>query len=107
MDKKNSGWLVLHVPHASTVIPEGERKKLLATREELDRELLRLTDWFMDELFAVEDSRVDTVVFPVSRLVVDVERFLDDSMEQIRARWENGAIRQPTSAGTEQADRDG
>lgn len=43
--------------------------------------LLRLTDCFTDELFTLHDPLWTSVVYPVSRVVVDPERFLDDDRE--------------------------
>lgn len=43
-----------------------------------------ITDWFTDELFGRHAEAGDHVVtFPVSRLVVDPERFIDDDLEAI------------------------
>lgn len=60
--------VLIHVPHASTFIPP----------DDLTDELLKMTDLYTDELF---DCRRDMLVFPVSRLVCDVERFRDDTDE--------------------------
>lgn len=46
---------------------------------ELDAELTRMTDAFTDELFYLPNAT--TVRFPISRLVVDVERFANDADE--------------------------
>jgi N-formylglutamate amidohydrolase len=59
---------------------------LLPSDEELRRELLRVTDWFTGELFAVRATVAATVRYPVSRLVVDPERFRDDEHEVMAAR---------------------
>lgn len=73
--QKNSPVLI-HVPHSSTFIPPAEKRFFL--RDDLREELLKMTDIYCDELF---DCGRDMLVFPVSRLVCDVERFRDDADE--------------------------
>ena len=68
--------VLIHVPHASTFIPPNEKRFFL--KDDLTDELLKMTDLYTDELF---DCRRDMLVFPVSRLVCDVERFRDDADE--------------------------
>lgn len=46
---------------------------------ELSTELLLMTDWFTDELFVLPETTI--LRFPISRLLVDVERFPDDIQE--------------------------
>lgn len=82
--------LVLHVPHASTYIPDWvydecflprEARGQVARKKALDIafELEMMTDWFTDELF--DHGLAPAAVAPVSRLVCDMERFQDDAME--------------------------
>jgi N-formylglutamate amidohydrolase len=71
--------LVLHIPHSSTVIPDGVRPSLLLTDAEVRQELLRMTDSYTDELFRCDG--IAWVRFPVSRIVVDPERFENDATE--------------------------
>lgn len=73
--------LLLHVPHASNLIPASEKGDFLVSEEVLDRERLRLTDWFTDELYSQGADPEDVVAARVSRLVVDVERYEDDARE--------------------------
>jgi hypothetical protein len=47
--------------------------------EDLAAELLRMTDAHTDQLFRLDPRVTRAVVFPVSRLVVDPERFSDDT----------------------------
>jgi N-formylglutamate amidohydrolase len=47
----------------------------------LDRELLAVTDAWTDELFPLPGGDAERVVYPVSRLVCDPERFTDDGAE--------------------------
>src|SRR5438067_6724604 len=77
---------VLHIPHSSTVVPDDVRRTFVLSDSALERELLRLTDRYTDELFALEPLRTIPVVFGVSRLVVDPERFTDDALEPMAAR---------------------
>jgi len=71
--------MILHIPHSLRIVPNQVRDQFVVTDEELDLELTRMTDAFTDELFSLAGSM--TVQFPVSRLVVDVERFEDDEIE--------------------------
>jgi len=79
-------FAVLHVPHASRVVPDQDRASILLTDEALSAELLRMTDSFTDELFRLDTRVARSIVFRVSRLVVDPERFLDDSVEPMSSR---------------------
>lgn len=71
--------MILHVPHASRSVPAHVRDQFLLSDRELSAELNLLTDAFADELFSCEGAAM--VRFPLSRLVVDVERLPDDAME--------------------------
>lgn len=73
--------MILHIPHASTFIPDTVRKDILLDDAELEEELLCMTDWHTDELFPPDKPDVTSIIYPVSRLVVDPERFLDDDKE--------------------------
>ena len=87
--------LVMHIPHASRVIPPDAMQDYLLPASAIEAEQLRVVDWFTDELYlgrrALElregggachgKSIQGAIVAGVSRLVVDVERFVDDSME--------------------------
>jgi len=78
--------VVLHIPHASKVVPEAVRPTLVLSDADLEVELIRMTDSYTDELFALPGNVAVSVVFPVSRLVVDPERFTDDAQEPMAAR---------------------
>ena len=71
--------MILHIPHASTHIPERFLDQYVISSEELSRMNLRLCDHFTDELFQHGSS--SRIVFGYSRVLVDVERFRDDNLE--------------------------
>jgi N-formylglutamate deformylase len=71
--------MILHIPHASRAVPEDLRDQIVLPDAELDAELTLMTDAFTDELFTLAGTT--TVRFPISRLLVDVERFADDAQE--------------------------
>jgi N-formylglutamate amidohydrolase len=73
--------VLLHIPHASTYIPEEQRSNILLDDDQLKEELLCMTDRYVDELFHVPGYEM--VVAPVSRLVCDVERFTEDAQESM------------------------
>lgn len=89
-------WVILHIPHDSSVIPSDVRPQFLVSDAELKLELQRMTDHFTLALFAEPCGDATVVRAPVSRLVVDVERFSDDSVEPMAARG-MGVIYEVTS----------
>jgi len=88
--------MILHIPHSSRAIPEDLRDQFVLSDDELSLELNRMTDAFTDELFTF--PKVDTVIFPISRLLVDVERFPDDDKEPM-AKVGMGMIYTSTACG--------
>ena len=88
--------MILHIPHSSYSIPADVRAQFVLSDSELSAELLLMTDAFVDELFSWPAATV--VKFPLSRLVVDVERFPDDSEEPM-SRVGMGEIYARTAAG--------
>lgn len=73
--------VIIHLPHASRYIPLSERAGLAIDDEELERQHLALVDDRTAELFAPDGNYAYVVEAPVSRLVVDVERFREDALE--------------------------
>ncbi len=90
--------VVLHIPHSSRFIPERERSSLVLDNAELDRELLAVTDAWTDELFPLPGGDVARVIYPVSRLVCDPERFTDDAAEPM-SKEGMGVVYTRTSSG--------
>jgi N-formylglutamate deformylase len=89
---------VLHIPHSSRHVPAEERQAICLDDAALSSELLRMTDAYTDELFPLTPVEAARLVFPVSRLVCDVERFPTDENEPMAARG-MGAIYIRTSNG--------
>jgi N-formylglutamate deformylase len=78
--------VVLHIPHSSRRVPAEERQAILVDDTELNGELLRMTDAYTDELFPITPVEAGRVIFPLSRLICDVERFPSDENEPMAAR---------------------
>jgi N-formylglutamate deformylase len=87
---------VLHLPHSSRRVPADERQAILLDDAALDSELLRMTDAYTDELFPLTPVEAARLVFPISRLVCDVERFPTDENEPMAAEG-MGAVYTRTS----------
>ncbi|MBF0141770.1 MAG: N-formylglutamate amidohydrolase [Magnetococcales bacterium] len=92
-------WVIFHVPHDSTVVPEEVRNQFALSESELADELIKMTDHHTLDLFThgIPQSRI--VCAPVSRLVVDVERFAEDEREPM-ARKGMGVVYLKTANGT-------
>lgn len=91
-------FAILHVPHSSTMVPADARGGIVLSDGDLERELLVMTDWYTDELFNLPGSEALMVRYPVSRLVLDPERFLDDAKEPMASRG-MGVVYTRTSRG--------
>lgn len=68
---------ILHIPHSSTIIPFKDGYKV--NDDILSKEILKLTDWYTDDLFLSGEDI--TVRADFSRIFCDVERFTDDTLE--------------------------
>ncbi|MFT4806256.1 MAG: N-formylglutamate deformylase [Psychroserpens sp.] len=74
--------LLLHVPHASVEIPTAIRGQFIIGDAELSQEINLMTDHFTDWLMApLHLPPAQMTISPISRLVVDMERFADDKQE--------------------------
>ena len=83
----NPESIVFHIPHASTCIPQEYSEDFY--KGVLPDNLHLMTDWYTDELF--DFGFGERVVFPVSRLVCDPERFREDDQEEM-AKIGMGAV---------------
>ncbi len=88
--------ILIHVPHSALEIPGAYRGKFLLSDEDLNNELLKMTDRYMDELFTIPG--IKSFCNPVSRLVMDPERFRSDEKEMMAGKG-MGAIYTKTHDG--------
>lgn len=86
--------LILHIPHSSTIIPFKDGYCI--SDEALNQEILKLTDWYTDDLF--ENEMDISIKAPFSRIFCDTERFSDDSQE-IMAQFGMGVLYEKTDTG--------
>jgi N-formylglutamate amidohydrolase len=72
--------ILLHIPHSSTAFPEGSNYDF----KDLDNEERLLIDYYTDELFMPDEEQyaVESIVFPYCRLYCDVERLINDPLEE-------------------------
>ena len=91
------GFAVVHIPHASTVVPEAYRNTILLDERRFRREMCRMTDAFCDELYD-DPGFPCRIVAAYSRFVCDTERFRDDRREP-RAKWGQGLMYTRTTRG--------
>ena len=75
--------MILHIPHSKKLIPKEFLKYFLISEDQIEIELLKMTDHFTDELFDASVENCSKLIFPVSRILVDPERFIDDSQESM------------------------
>ena len=104
MNTENYGSAVVHIPHASVLIPEEYKKDFLVSERVLNRELRRMTDAFCSELYDAAEFET-RIIAPVSRLVCDMERFRDDKDEPNAAKGQ-GLMYTRTSLGRKLREND-
>lgn len=90
--------VIFHVPHDSTDIPTDVRNQFTLDDQQLKNEILKMTDHFTARLFCSDIAPQNVVRAAVSRLVVDVERFVEDSSEPMSGKG-MGVIYTQTSDG--------
>jgi N-formylglutamate deformylase len=86
--------LILHIPHSSTIIPLKEG--YCVSDEIIKQEILKLTDWYTDDLF--ENNTDISIKAPFSRIFCDTERFSDDN-EEVMAQFGMGVLYENTDDG--------
>ena len=86
--------VILHIPHSSTKIPVTDG--YIVDNETLKNEILKLTDWYTDELFYSENDVMIKADF--SRIFCDPERFVDDTQE-IMAQFGMGVLYEKNDEG--------
>lgn len=71
--------ILLHIPHSSTSFPSESTHSFT----DLDEEEKLLIDYYTDELFVPREQKryICSVVFPYCRLYCDVERLVNDPLE--------------------------
>ena len=83
--------IVIHVPHASTHIPNEVVEQFEISRKALDAEAKTSADLYTDLLAQSAWPTANIVSAQVSRLVVDVERYADDGQE-VMAQFGRGMV---------------
>jgi N-formylglutamate amidohydrolase len=73
--------ILIHIPHSSYVIPDEYRGLFYLKDDELLQEQIKMSDSYTDELFDVKE--IQKLIFPISRLVCDVERFRNEEDEEM------------------------
>jgi len=81
--------IAAHIPHAGTVIPTAVLDQFITCPDELWRDVVSLTDWYTHELFGLPGIAVSQT--PISRIVLDLERYSDDTLEE-KAAFGQGVI---------------
>lgn len=87
--------IILHIPHSSINIPCYDA--YIVDKEILEKEILKLTDWYTDDLFFSEEDIIIKSEF--SRIFCDTERFMDESKE-IMAQFGMGVLYKKNDDGT-------
>ena len=81
VEERSYDNIVLNIPHASA---GGLGLAKWSNKVALMKEVRKWTDWFTDFIFVPDDRPgVKCVIADYSRFVVDVERLLDDPMNEI------------------------
>lgn len=72
--------MLIHIPHSSMYIPDEYVEYFCADSETILRNLIALSDYATDNLFC-HPRYQNRLVFPISRLLCDVERYRSDNDE--------------------------
>ena len=91
--------IILHIPHNSTRIPAiFYKQNLLLSKQEIKSFNLTMSDIYTKNLFKCR--RCKRIIAPYSRIFCDIEKFTDDSMEEM-SKFGMGTIYTKTNLGKE------
>jgi N-formylglutamate deformylase len=85
-----SDKILVHIPHSSMTIPIEYAGSFSADSKTIEKNLIALTDFSTDDLFN-HPKHQNRLIFPVSRLLCDVERFEKDE-DEIMAKIGMGVV---------------
>ncbi len=98
MEKKhinrNDLKYIIHIPHSSLKVPGFFKEKLLVDIDYFEKENIFISDYMIDQF--VPKKFPNIVKFEYSRMFCDVERYLDDSKEEM-SKFGMGAVYQKDS----------
>lgn len=77
---------ILHIPHSGIEVPENYHDSFIGGVTTIETETLILGELKTDQLFTLDQEESIPVVFPYSRVFVEVERLRDDSNEPMSIR---------------------
>ena len=75
--------MIIHVPHASTFIPDEYKNQFILSSESLKKEAAISADLYTDILAREAWPNAEIIAAEFSRLLVDVERYDDDELEDM------------------------
>lgn len=67
---------IFHIPHCSTYIPDEFLSDFIISKDSLELESNIMSDLYIDKF--VEDEKFKKIIFKYSRILCDVERYLDN-----------------------------
>lgn len=70
--------IICHIPHSSIIIPDWAKEQFIISSNELQSFALKMQDKYILELFDFAENKL---ILPISRIVVDVERYRNDNIE--------------------------
>ncbi len=73
--------ILIHIPHSSYFIPNEYTDLFYLKNNKLFQEQIKMTDSYTDELFDI--IGIQKLIFPISRLICDVERFRNEKDEEM------------------------
>ena len=72
---------IIHIPHASLKVPTEFKNNLLVDEEYFNKENIFISDYLVDKF--IPNNFNNIIKFKYSRMFCDVERYLDDSKEEM------------------------
>ncbi len=85
-----SSKILIHIPHSSMNIPKEYKNSFTADAKTIRKNIIALTDYQTQDLYDHSEHQ-NKIIFNVSRLLCDVERYEDDQYE-IMAKYGMGVV---------------